>query len=320
MPLNFEAILMDAPVPMMVLDRQLHFVTANDAYLTMVSKAKADLIGRYVFDVFPEEPDRVEAMVEIFQKVFEGERPVFKEIPFTIARDGKLVEHWWTASHAPVPGADGSIKYLVQYSENVTEQVHLRELKDAMLGEMQHRIGNFFAVVGAIGRQVARSAADVPDFMDRFNSRLESFFTIQKQLMPGSEQRDGLQSVIDEQLKVYAASAHDRIVKSGPDVPLSPVEAQAVSMAVHELSTNSLKYGAIRNPDGKLDISWAVDSQDTVTLTWQETGVSGSDGPEQTGYGTMLLTTILPRQLHGVGTRHFDGDTFRYELTINRPD
>lgn len=320
MPLNFEAILMDAPIPMMVLDRQLKFVMANDAYLAMVSKAKDELIGRYVFDVFPEEPDRVEAMVEIFQKVFEGERPVFKEIPFTLEVDGKQVEHWWTASHAPVPGADGSIKYLVQYSENVTEQVQLRALKDAMLGEMQHRIGNFFAVVGAIGRQVARSAADVPDFMDRFSSRLESFFTIQKQLMPGSDQRDSLHSVIDEQLEVYAASASDRIAKSGPAVPLSPVEAQAISMAVHELSTNSLKYGAIRNPAGKLEISWAVDAQNNVTLTWYEIGVGTSDGTAQTGYGTMLLTTILPRQLHGVGKRHFDGDTFRYELTINRPD
>ncbi len=320
MPLNFEAILMDAPVPMMVLDRQLKFVMANDAYLAMVSKAKDELIGRYVFDVFPEEPDRVEAMVEIFQKVFEGERPVFKEIPFTLEVGGKQVEHWWTASHAPVPGADGSIKYLVQYSENVTEQVQLRALKDAMLGEMQHRIGNFFAVVGAIGRQVARSAADVPDFMDRFSSRLESFFTIQKQLMPGSDQRDSLHSVIDEQLAVYAASASERIAKSGPAVPLSPVEAQAISMAVHELSTNSLKYGAIRNPDGKLEISWAVDAQNNVALTWYEIGVGTSDGAAQTGYGTMLLTTILPRQLHGLGKRHFDGDTFRYELTINRPD
>ncbi len=320
MPLNFEAILMDAPVPMMVLDRQLKFVMANDAYLAMVSKAKDELIGRYVFDVFPEEPDRVEAMVEIFQKVFEGERPVFKEIPFTLEVGGKQVEHWWTASHAPVPGADGLIKYLVQYSENVTEQVQLRALKDAMLGEMQHRIGNFFAVVGAIGRQVARSAADVPDFMDRFSSRLESFFTIQKQLMPGSDQGDSLHSVIDEQLAVYAASASERIAKSGPAVPLSPVEAQAISMAVHELSTNSLKYGAIRNPDGKLEISWAVDAQNNVALTWYEIGVGTSDGAAQTGYGTMLLTTILPRQLHGLGKRHFDGDTFRYELTINRPD
>lgn len=318
MPLNFEAIFLDAPVPVMVLDRQLQFVTANDAYLAMVSKPKEDLIGRYVFDVFPEEPERVKAMVEIFNKVFEGDRPVFKEIPFTLEVDGRQTEHWWTASHAPVAGPDGTIKYLVQYSENVTEQVQLRELKDAMLGEMQHRIGNFFAVVGAIGRQVARNAADVPDFMQRFNNRLEAFFTVQKQLMPGNDQRDNLLSVIEEQLDVYAASASDRITKTGPAVPLSPVEAQAISMAVHELSTNSLKYGAIRNPEGRLEISWEHARDDSISLIWQEHGITGSDGTEQTGYGTMLLTTILPRQLHGSGTRHFDGDVFRYELTINR--
>ena len=320
MPLNFEAIFLDAPVPVMVLDRNLAYVAANDAYLRMVSKTKDDLIGRYVFDVFPEEPDRVKTMVDIFQKVFDGERPVFKEIPFTIEVDGKQTEHWWTASHAPVAGPDGAAKYLVQYSENVTEQVQLRELKDAMLGEMQHRIGNFFAVVGAIGRQVARNATDVPDFMTRFNSRLESFFTVQKQLMPGNDQRDDLHSVIEEQLEVYAASASDRITKTGPVVPLSAVEAQAISMAVHELSTNSLKYGAIRNPDGTLEISWKAAEGNSISLTWQEHGVAGADASGHTGYGTMLLTTILPRQLHGSGTRHFDGDVFRYELTINRPD
>ena len=84
----------------MVLDRKLAFVAANDAYCNMVSKTREEMIGNYVFDVFPETPERIEAMTDVFNRALAGERPAFREIPFAIEEDGQLREYWWTAARA----------------------------------------------------------------------------------------------------------------------------------------------------------------------------------------------------------------------------
>lgn len=316
MTLDFEAVFYKSPAPKMILNRKLEFVAANPAYLAMVDKSGDELLGRYVFDVFPETEDRVRQMTTVFEETFDGKDVSVTEIPFRITIDGTVREQWWTARHALLPDPAGGAPHLIQFSENVTEQVKMREMRNALMGELQHRVGNLFAIVGAIARQTARVAGDVPGFLSEFESRLRSLVRVNRQLRGDGEGGDTMASVIDHQLAVHTAEARDRIKVEGPDYPLSMLQAQAVSMAVHELATNSMKYGAIGCADGAISITWDRLPGDGCFLRWHETGIGTQTQPEKAGYGTMLLTTIIPSQLDGSAAREFGAESFTYSLEI----
>lgn len=303
----------------MVLDRDLRFVAANAAYLRMVGKTEPDLLGHYVFDVFPEEPERIKGMKKTFHEALAGGTPVFEEIPFAIEKDGVREERWFTASHGPLRGAGGEIKYLVQYSQDVTDKVRLKVMRDAVMGEMRHRIGNLFTVVNAVARQVARRAEDVPGFLKDFEKRLTDLHRAQKELGAESGESKNIRAVISEQLDVYVSHARGRISESGPEQILTPDVARALSMAIHELSTNSVKYGALRSSDGRVGVSWDAPPDGGLEIAWEETGIEEFPDEVSSGYGTHLLMRVLPAELNGRADRHFGDGTFCYKLTIGNP-
>ncbi|SHH55007.1 sensor histidine kinase [Marivita hallyeonensis] len=316
MTVNFEDVFQRAPTPTMVLDRNLVFVAANASYLNLFNLTEDDLLGKYVFDAFPESEDRVQAMTDVFQRTFVEGTSTIAEIPFRIDVNGVTKEQWWTATQVAITDEASGQDYLIQYTENVTERVKLRNLREAMLAELQHRIGNIFTVVSAISRQTGRVAKDVPDFLKRFDQRLTSLIKVNKELSGQRVEFDKLGDVIMHQLSVHAAHSMDRVAINGPDFPLSMLQSQAASMAVHELATNAIKYGALSNAEGEIDVSWELLPGDACRLIWRETGPITPSNGSGAGYGTMLLTTILPNQLDGVAQQEFGEGSFTYTLEI----
>ena len=307
-------------MPTMILDDDLVFVAVNQAYLDLFDLKAEDLIGKYVFDAFPETPERVQAMTEVFRAGLSGEEISITEIPFDITVDGVIEHHWWTAHHRQVKGTEGKTSFVVQYTENVTDSVKARELRDALTGELQHRIGNIFAIVSAVARQTARKAKDIPEFLATFQERIASLVKVDSQFAKNGVGTASIRDVMDDQLAVLPAEIRDRITVEGPDYTLAMRQVQALSMAVHELSTNSMKYGALGDADGTIDIKWEAHPDGTCDFSWVETGIRAKAENRGTGYGTMLLTTIIPRQLDGEGHREFDTDRFCYSLRIGRGD
>ncbi len=317
MGLDYEAVFRKSPAPEMVLDRDLKFVAANPAYLQMVGKTEEDLLGVFVFEAFPESAERVESMTTVFQDGLQGEEPVISEIPFRILIDGVVTEQWWTARHAGVQGEDGEA-YVIQFSENVTEQVKMRQMRNALLGELQHRVGNIFAVVGATARHLASRSTDVEGFLEEFEERLEALVKVNREMAGDVDAEETIGSIIDFQLITHAKEALEKVSADGPDFPLSVLQAQAISMAVHELATNSLKYGVLGQQGGALEISWRGSPAGGGSLLWRETGIAMPNGKKKEGYGVMLLSTILPSQLDGASTREFGADSFTYRLEFGR--
>jgi two-component sensor histidine kinase len=89
---------------------------------------------------------------------------------------------------------------------------------------------------------------------------------------------------------------------------LSPKAAELLTLAVHELATNSIKYGSLGD-EGRLSIAWEVEARDAeewLTLVWAETGVESSGKPSRRGFGTELITRRIPYELQGTGEIEFD--------------
>lgn len=317
MKFDFEEVFRRSPAPKMILDSELRFVAANPAYLTMVGRDWAELEDQYVFEAFPETDDRVDSLKSIFEATLDGEPTTLTEMPFRLTCDGEVREEWWTIHHELLTDSATGKRFVIQFSENVTEQVKMKEMRNALMGELQHRVGNLFSIVLAIARQTGRATGTVPDFLAMFEDRLNSLIKVNQQLGGKvSSDTDTIRSVLDYQLAVHGANAQDRIEIDGPDYPLTMLQSQALSMAAYELATNSLKYGAIGREDSRVEVTWNQLPNGGCLFTWNETNLEITQRPEKSGYGTMLLTTIIPSQLGGSGVQEFGANEYSYSLEI----
>ena len=137
------SIVRDMPASIMVLDRDLRFVMASDLYLQTVGLRLEDLLGRHIFEAFPEEEVRRLPLEQSMRRALAGEGNAIERLAYAIpdpADRTRMTEAWWRCRHNPLFNADGSVGHLVQITENVTDLVRAEELKTAIGHELQHRV------------------------------------------------------------------------------------------------------------------------------------------------------------------------------------
>jgi two-component sensor histidine kinase/PAS domain-containing protein len=167
-------------------------------------------------------------------------------------------------------------------------------LRDAELG---HRLKNLMAMVQAVATQTLKGA-DIEDRRAAFTGRLSAMANAHDILLNRTWSSAPLRDTVEMALVPHAAE--DRIVLDGPDVELDGKQALAMSLAVHELATNSTKYGALRNDDGTVSISWSIDREtDMFRWRWQEAGGPPVVVPTSKGFGSRLISRVLPHEFGG---------------------
>ena len=207
----------------------------------------------------------------------------------------------------------------------MTDIHDLRTLQDrqqVLLAELQHRTRNLLAVTQAIAGQTLRRSGSLEAFAAEFESRLRALSRVQSLLARADQGDVELGELAHEELLAHGDGlAEDKAVLDGPAVSLPAISAQAIGLALHELATNALKYGALGQPDGKLSIRWWVEDGGAgrqVTLDWAETGVvmPGADAPRRKGYGRELIERALPYQLGAKTTLSFGSDGVRCTIAV----
>lgn len=185
--------------------------------------------------------------------------------------------------------------------------------------ETVHRKANMLAVVSSLARETARRARDLDDFTERFLGRLQALAGATAALTAGpSGPRTLLGDVVRRQLEPVMETFGDRIVVQGPAIEVGSIAAQQLSLAVYELATNAVKYGALATPDGKVTLSWSL-SDGKLTLRWDEDGSlappSAQPPNRSGGFGTILVTGAIPSALGGTAEREVLPRGLVYRLT-----
>lgn len=322
--LDFEGLFATTPTPLMVLDRRLCFIAANDRYLAVLGRQWADLEGRHIFDAFPESPERRAAIEDAFARALVGAETRLEKLQFAIRQpDGSRRELYWTAHHQPVRSTDGTIIGVMQHKMDVTAEVDAERMREAISQEFDHRVRNILTKVSAIARRTAHHSARNSDtmqqFLDDFDPRIASMARAHQLLVHGGWERPGLAELVESELQPYAPDAGTQIVIDGPNLQLSSRVAQALGMALHELATNAVKYGALSRASGRLAIRWTVEDTDGLALHWRETGVEGIAPPVRSGFGSTIIDRILPAETGGSVVRRFDPDGMACTVTIPLP-
>lgn len=195
-----------------------------------------------------------------------------------------------------------------------------QERQGVMINELNHRVKNTLATVQALARQ---SFAKVPRSkdggapLDVFTDRLIALSGAHDLLT-----RTGWREADMGALVAASVGAHvERVDRAGPEVALAPHTAVGLSMVFHELATNSVKYGALSVPEGRVELSWRLDPvTDTLAFTWRDVGGPPVTPPEQPGFGTRLIESSIRREQKGQARFDFRPDGLVFEASFPLPE
>lgn len=218
---------------------------------------------------------------------------------------------WFQTRAQAIPHAEGSAREWIGASTDIDELRRLQEHQKLLMGELQHRVRNMLSTVRSIARRTADTAEDVPDFASHFEGRLNAFARSQAHLTRDPVGGIDLEYLVAEELTACAAREGARVKIGGPRVVLRYKAAETLTLAIHELATNSVKFGALAG-GGAVSVTWSIDRSTeppTISLIWRETGVAADpQHPIRDGFGTELLLRTLPYELDAKVTLDISAD------------
>lgn len=233
-------------------------------------------------------------------------------------RDGAY--SWFSTRATPVRAESGAIVEWLGTSTDVHALRQLQERQDVLVAELQHRTRNLITVVRALADQTVRNAESLDDFNDRFGLRLAALSRVQGLLSHLSAgERVAFDELLRSELAALGAveSKDGRVTLDGPaGVSLRSATVQTFALALHELATNAVKYGALSVPAAQLTVRWHVESAGggdapTLHVDWRESGVNIAQVAKPArggGFGRELIERALRHQLGAETTYNIGAD------------
>ena len=215
--------------------------------------------------------------------------------------DGQM---FWLAGRGRVVArrSDGTARRMISIVFDITERKASEEKVRFLMREITHRSKNLLAVVQAIARQTARSSSTFDEFEGRFVARVQGLAASHDLLVNEDWSGASLQELIYAHLALLAGKAMPQVQLDGPEVQLSSEVSQGIGLALHELVSNSLKYGALSVPAGRLYIKWRFESAGNskqVLLHWKERGGPTVALPIRKGFGHTVIESMVAASTGG---------------------
>ena len=272
----------------------------------------AEMIGSPILRIIPDDRHGEEAA--IIAQIKRGERVEHFD---TIRRrkDGTLFPISVTVS--PVRNAGGTIVGASKIARDISERKRLEEAQRVLSREVNHRSKNLLAVVQSIIRYTA-AHSPVRDFPQRIGERLRALSANQDLLIESAWRGADLAQLVRSQIARVDAIPLDRVSIEGVSVFLVPTAAQAIGMALHELATNAVKFGALSSGGaGGVRVSWRIVPRETrseLVISWLEVGGPTVSAPEYAGFGTAIIEHITGQSVGGRVQTTYDPTGFAWEL------
>ncbi|HEY1475142.1 MAG TPA: HWE histidine kinase domain-containing protein [Pseudolabrys sp.] len=223
----------------------------------------------------------------------------------------------------PTPLYDGSGQLIgaVNMLVDITERKRTEEQQALLVREVHHRVKNTLATVQAIMGSTARSAQTIDDFKNALIGRIGSLAKTHL-LLADEGSATTFADILHSEIDAFDDGTGTRIRLSGPRIDLPSRLAVSLGMAIHELTTNAAKYGALSVFGGKLDIAWTVvidASRRTLNIDWVESGGPHVTEPTRQGFGSRLLEFVLPGQIQAKSKIDYRPDGVRVHCEVPMP-
>ena len=297
-----RTIVATAPALIYAKDIQGRILVANDPVLNLIGKPLDQVQGRSDRE-FLDDPEQGDSVMRNDRRIMQqGQTETLEDS--VSGPDG--VVRTWISTKAPMRGGNGEVVGLVRISVEITEQKRAQDRLRLMVNELNHRVKNTLSTVQAIASQTLRGLD--PDLRRSLDGRLLALASAHDILTRESWERGTVRDVVAEALNPFDGWDAARFWISGPPVSLRPAAVLALALGLHELATNALKYGALSDAAGRVEIRWEITEGEDRLLrfTWAERNGPKVSVPTRRGFGTRLLERTLAQDMRGSTRIDFD--------------
>jgi two-component sensor histidine kinase len=316
---HLRALFMQAPNFMFVLRGPDHvFEMANLAFQDLTGGR--ELLGKTLLEGLPEAADQ--DYLGILRKVYQTAEPyVGRKMSVVLhgEEDGRLEEHFIDFVCQPIVCEGGEVSGVFVEGSDVTDHVRAEQRQALLIRELHHRVRNTLATVQGVMNTTAKSSVSVEDFQIAFAGRIASLANTHAVLTDELEQSVSFCRLLNQELGPYRDEAGHRVRLKGSAIDLPSQIAVPLGMAVHELTTNAARHGALASETGHVVVEWRLVDRNgarALLCEWSE-----HDGPEvrppsTDGFGAMMLTRVLSQQIGADVDVAFDPGGFRMRMVV----
>ncbi|OWU83977.1 histidine kinase [Oceanicola sp. 22II-s10i] len=179
------------------------------------------------------------------------------------------------------------------------ERKRAQEQQQLLISELNHRVRNILNLMRGLVSQSSSGARSLTDFTDSLDGRIQSLARAHDQLTSEKWEPSSLKALIHCEFEAYAQAKSARVLIDGPDAMISPAAYTTMALVLHEMATNSLKYGALCDQAGRVEISLRQDRSGGLNIDWVEKGGPPVRPPSRRGFGTTILERSIPHELQG---------------------
>lgn len=203
---------------------------------------------------------------------------------------------WMESAGVVVRDARGETQKLIGVVRDVSDRKAAEQAREALVAELDHRVKNVLASVQSLAAQSARKTTSVDSFLRSFNDRLQAMAAAHTLLTLTRWRGSEISDLVAAEL---GPLAHGRARWAGPQLVLSPRATSALGLALHELATNALKYGALSTDAGRIEVRWLSNPDGGFELYWTERRGPPVSPPTRQGFGMLLLDRVTGPELGG---------------------
>ncbi len=291
--------------------------TWNEGAEELLGYSDEEAIGRSKTLIVPE--NKLREYADLHAQVVDGESIRYETI--RKAKDGREIDV--SLNTAPIRSSNGKIIAISSIIHDITQRKAEEEHRHLLMRELAHRSKNQLAIIQSIATQSGRTSGSVDEFLEQFRQRLQGI-AVSHDLLTFADWRGApLTDVVTRQLALFVGEGSDRLVLTGPHVMLSASAAESIGLALHELATNSVKYGALSKPEGKVRVVWSLKQNGAspqLSLQWQEeNGPLIKEQPNRKGFGSRIIETLVAHSVSGKATIEYLPEGVRWRLECELP-
>ncbi|MGA7325757.1 MAG: PAS domain S-box protein [Rhodomicrobium sp.] len=292
---RFRGIFENAATGIAILDLDGRFQSCNPAFSAMLGYSEPEL-RQFSFAELVHPEDRGTNLLQC-ERLATQEIPSFEIVIRYLRKDGKL--SWADKYVSLLRDAAGKPTHFIALVTDITDRKSQEHRITLLMREVNHRSKNMLAVVQAVARQTL--AANPEDFLDRFGKRIEALAANQDLLVGNAWKGASLDKLVRSQLAPFGDLISNRIELQGPPLFVSASAAQALGMALHELATNAGKYGALSGPEGRVEIAWCIQHDESgveiFIMSWREQTAHPVTAPAKQGFGSLVIGSMTEYSL-----------------------
>ncbi len=191
-------------------------------------------------------------------------------------------------------------------SANIRDQIRSKEQQELLIAELNHRVRNILNLIKSLIAQSADGQSDIVSFTNVIGGRVHALARAHDQITRENWSPASLHDLIQTETAAYLGAKRDRVVMVGPDAMLHPHAYSTVALVIHELLTNSAKYGALADSTGTVTVTLERQSDGQLQIGWQETGGPPVARPTRRGFGTTIIERSIPYELNGTSEIDYD--------------